>query len=49
MDFVITPVLLLLDERMKHLELNMGTVGVGHNAGTSYTKALEDTWQVQLR
>ena len=31
----ITPVLLLLEKRMIHLDLNMGIVGVGHNSGIS--------------
>ena len=35
MDSIITLVLLLLDRRMKHLELNTGTVGLIHNSGTS--------------
>ena len=34
-DSIITLVLLLLDRRMKHLELNTGTVGLVHNSGTS--------------
>ena len=35
MDSAITPVLLLLNKMMKHLDINMDKVGLGHNAGTS--------------
>ena len=35
MDSDITFFLMLLDESMKYIDINTGTVGVGHNSGTS--------------
>ena len=49
MDYTIIPGLLLLDERIKHLELNTGTVGVVHNAGTSEIMSLENKLEGNLR
>ena len=48
-DSAISPVLLLLDKRMKHLEINTGTVGVGHNVGTSENTTLENKWEGNMR
>ena len=45
----ITPVLILLDKRMTHIELNTGTLGVGHTAVTSEITKLENKWEGQLR
>ena len=42
MDSAITPVMLLLDKRIKHLDLNTGPVEEGQTAGTSEIKALEN-------
>ena len=42
MDLSIIPVLLILDERMKHLELSMGTEWAVNNAGTSEIATLEN-------
>ena len=40
MDSDITFFLMLLDESMKYIDINTGTVGVGHNSGTSTITAL---------
>ena len=42
MDFAITPVLLLLDEIMKHLELSTVAEVVGNNAGICKIEELEN-------
>ena len=42
MDSAITPVLLILYEKMNHLKLNTGSVGAGYNSGTSEIAALEN-------
>ena len=44
MDSVITPVLLLLDERMKHLEFPIGKEWLGHDTGGGKISALENKW-----
>ena len=49
MDYTITPVLLILDKRMKHIELNTGAVGVGNTAETSEITALENKRERHLR
>ena len=41
--------MILLDERVKHLELNTGTVGSEHNSGTSEITELENKWEGNLR
>ena len=48
MDSAITLVLMLLDKRMKHLDQNTGTVGVGHTEGTSDIAVLENKWEEKL-
>ena len=49
MDSAITPVLMILYKRMKHIELNTGIVAVGHTAGTSEITALEIKWERKMR
>ena len=41
--------MLLLDERIKHLELSVCTTGAGHNSGTIETVALENKWEEHMR
>ena len=49
MNFAITLALLLLDERMKQLELSIGTLWVVNNTGTIYIEALDNKWEEQMR
>ena len=48
MESAITPVLEMLDDRMKHLNINDGTGGGGVGIGIPELAALEDKWEGQL-
>ena len=49
MDSAITPVLELLDEQMKHLEINSSTGGGGVGLGISDMESFEYKWKGQLK
>ena len=48
MDSALTPVLKILVQRMKHLEINTRTVGGGEGIVMSVIAAIEDKWEGQL-